>query len=96
MRTKCVIKAAVITGENPRFSPISATGYNLSVLRRRLVGSVSQTQEEICSEEHASSIFRQSSNPVCGSWKSQASSPWAIQHRSRCVFTPDRIRHVML
>ena len=66
MRMKCVIKAAVITGENPRFSPISATGYNLSVLRRRLVGSVSQTQEEICSEEHASSIFRQSSNSVSG------------------------------
>ena len=44
MRMKCVIKAAVITGENPRFSPISATGYNLSVLRRRVgrsVGSVS-------------------------------------------------------
>ena len=41
---KCVIKASVITGENPRFSPISATGYNLSVLRRRVgrsVGSVS-------------------------------------------------------
>ena len=49
MRMKCVIKAAVITGENPRFSPISATGYNLSVLRRRVgrsVGwvSVSDTQ----------------------------------------------------
>ena len=28
---------------------------------------------EIYSEEHVSSIFRQSSNPVCGSWKTQAS-----------------------
>ena len=37
---------------------------------------------EIYSEEHASSIFRQCSNPVCGSWKSQASSPWAKQHRT--------------
>ena len=27
--------------------------------------------------EGDSSIFRQSSNPVCGSWESQASSPWA-------------------
>ena len=36
---------------------------------------------EIYSEEPASSIFRQSSNNVCGSWKSQASSPWAKQHR---------------
>ena len=31
--------------------------------------------------KHESSIFRQSSNLVCGSWKSQASSPWAKQHR---------------
>ena len=29
---------------------------------------------------HNSSIFRQSSNPVCGSWKSQASSLWAKQY----------------
>ena len=40
VRMKCVIKAAVISGENPRFSPISATGYNLSVLRRRVSQSV--------------------------------------------------------
>ena len=26
---------------------------------------------------HACSLLRQSSNPVCGSWKRQASSPWA-------------------
>ena len=32
--------------------------------------------------EGANSIFRQLSNPVCGSWKSQASSPWAKQHRT--------------
>ena len=32
--------------------------------------------------KHDSSIFRQSSNPVSGSWKSQASSPWAKQHRA--------------
>ena len=31
--------------------------------------------------KHDSGIFRQTSNPVCGSWKSQASSPWAKQHR---------------
>ena len=37
---------------------------------------------EIYSEDHESSIFRQSSNPACGSWKSQASSPWAKQHRA--------------
>ena len=29
-----------------------------------------------------SSIIRQSSNPVCGSWKNQASSLWAKQHRA--------------
>lgn len=43
VRMKCVIKAAVISGENPRFSPISATGYNLSVLRRRVSQSVGET-----------------------------------------------------
>ena len=32
--------------------------------------------------KHASSIFRQPSNPVCGSWKSPASSLWAKQHRA--------------
>ena len=80
VRMKCVIKAAVITGENPRFSPISATGYNLSVLRRRLVGSVSQTQEEICSEEHASSILRQSSNPVCAKQGPNNTEPNLYHH----------------
>ena len=30
---------------------------------------------------HDSRILIQSSYPVCGSWKSQASSPWAKQHR---------------
>ena len=29
--------------------------------------------------KHDSSILRQSSNPVCGSWKSQVSSLWAKQ-----------------
>ena len=44
---KCVIKAAaaVITGENPRFSAISATGYNLSVLRRRVRRSVGRVRQ---------------------------------------------------
>ena len=37
---------------------------------------------EIYSEEHDSSIFRQSSNPVCGSWKRRASSLWAKRHRA--------------
>ena len=32
--------------------------------------------------KHACSILRQSSSPVCGSWKSQASSLWAKQHRA--------------
>ena len=32
--------------------------------------------------KHACNILRQSSNPVCGSRKSQASSPWAKQHRA--------------
>ena len=31
--------------------------------------------------KHTCSILRQSSNPVFGSWKSQASSLWAEQHR---------------
>ena len=32
--------------------------------------------------KHDSSILRLLSNTVCGSWKSQARSPWAKQHRS--------------
>ena len=32
--------------------------------------------------KHAGSILRHSSNPVYGSWKSQASFPWAKQHRA--------------
>ena len=32
--------------------------------------------------KHDSSMFRQWSNPVCGSWKSWASSLWAKQHRA--------------
>ena len=32
--------------------------------------------------KHDRSILRQSCNPVCGSWKSQASSLWAKQHRA--------------
>ena len=35
--------------------------------------------------KHDSSIFKQSSNPVCGSRKSQASSPWAKLHRAQPV-----------
>ena len=32
--------------------------------------------------KHNSSIFRQSSNPVCGTRKSHASSLWTKQHRA--------------
>ena len=41
-----------------------------------------QTQADILLLKHDSCIFRQSSNPVCGSWKSQASSSWAKQQRA--------------
>ena len=37
-------------------------------------------QADVFFLKHARSILRQSSNPVCGSWKSQASSLWAKQH----------------
>ena len=39
-------------------------------------------QADILFLKHDSRILRQSSDPVCGSWKSQASSPWAKQHRA--------------
>ena len=32
--------------------------------------------------KHACITLRQSANPVCGSWKNQASSLWAKQHRA--------------
>ena len=34
---------------------------------------------EFLALKHESRILRHSSNPVCGSWKSKASSPWAKQ-----------------
>ena len=37
---------------------------------------------DILAPKHESRILKQSSNPVCGSWKSQVSSPWAKQHCS--------------
>ena len=37
----------------------------------------SRFRPDILFLKHNSSIFRQSSNPVCCSWKSQASSAWA-------------------
>ena len=37
--------------------------------------------------KHESRILGQWSNPVCGSWKSQASSPWAKQHRALPVLS---------
>ena len=39
------------------------------------------SQAEILVLKHDSRILGQWSNPVVGSWKSQASSPWAKQHR---------------
>ena len=37
--------------------------------------AIGAARADILFLKHDSSIFRQSSNPVCGSWKSQASSP---------------------
>ena len=43
---------------------------------------------ETYSEDHDSSIFIQSSNPVCGSWKSQASAPVSqTAHSLTCSIT---------
>ena len=39
-------------------------------------------QADILFLKHDTSIFRQSPNPVCGSRKTQASSPWDKQHRA--------------
>ena len=50
------------------------------------------TWSDILFINHDSSTFRQSSNPVCGSWKSQASSLWAKQHRGKPV--PSRRNHI--
>ena len=40
---------------------------------------------DILFPKHVSSIIRQSPNPVCGSWKIQASYPWQKQHRAQIV-----------
>ena len=61
-----------------------ASIYSICSSRRRKtlrLRSVGGLLPEIYSEDQDSSIFRQSSNPVCGSWKNQASSPWAKQHK---------------
>ena len=47
--------------------------------------STLQIQANILFLKHDSSMFRQSSNPVCGSWQSQSSSPWAKQRRDEPV-----------
>ena len=44
--------------------------------------SAVSTPPDIFFLKHESSNLRQSSNHACGSWKSQASSPWAKQHRA--------------
>ena len=38
-------------------------------------------EAEILALKHESQIFVLSSNPICGSWKCQAGSPWAQKHR---------------
>ena len=42
---------------------------------------------EVLALKQKSRILRHSSNPVCGSRKSQASSPWAKQHRAYPVLS---------
>ena len=41
-----------------------------------------RSSADFLSLKHGRSILRQSSNPVCGLWKSKASSPRAKQHRA--------------
>ena len=46
------------------------------------VGGHGAFRSDILFLKHACSILTQSYNPVCGSWKSQASPPWTKQHRA--------------
>ena len=56
-------------------------------LRGKLVGDkwTLLLLPEILALKHESRILGQWSNPVCGTSKSQASSPWAKQHRAKPV-----------
>ena len=56
-------------------------GYDVAAFWDNGDGGDGGHEADIFSLKHDSSIFRQSSNPVGGSWTSQASSPWAKQHR---------------
>ena len=63
------------------------TIYTRHGIRRIESGSLDRFSRRWCYQDilllrHDSRILRQSSNHVCGSWKSQASSPWAKQHRA--------------
>ena len=51
---------------------------------------ISLSEAEVLALKHESRIFGQWSNPVSGSRKSQASSPWAKQHRDLTYYIMEK------
>ena len=72
-------KAANGEGLTPR---MAAARNGHADVEKFLAQLESRRQADILFLKHVSRILRQSSIPVCGSWKSQASSLWAKQHRA--------------
>ena len=56
--------------------------HNMALSRAFFFSYILQSRSDILFLKHDSSIFRQSYNPVCCSWKIRAGSPWAKQHRA--------------
>ena len=65
---------------------VESDGRNVSLDRTSEESELTVRQDPLQTDilflKHASRILRQSPSPVCGSRKSQTSSPWSKQHRA--------------
>ena len=80
-----VIEAAILGSFIFREAKFLDTAFNLGEIAAAaaiFAVVVNPLNADIFFLKHDSSTFRQSSNHICGSWKSQASSPLVKQHRA--------------
>ena len=78
-----VIEAAILGSFIFREAKFLDTAFNLGEIAAAaaiFAVVVNPLNADIFFLKHDSSTFRQSSNHICGSWKSQASSPLAKQY----------------
>ena len=79
--TICDMPVRVSKAATPENKKISVP-FQISFLALKDLSNAGKGLTDILFQKHACSILRQSSNPVCGSWKGQACSLWAKQHRA--------------